>query len=69
MNLLEHYIEKIYSETEITEEFAKEIGHKPHERLFKLDMDISCYGHKERVKTILFESELKQAKENGYYMA
>lgn len=69
MNLLEHYIEKIYNETEITEEFEKAIGYKPYERYFIVEMDIDCYGHKERVKKSLFESELKQAKENGYYMA
>lgn len=69
MNLLEHYIEKIYSETDITKEFAKWIGHEPHDRLFLVDMDTDCYGHKERVQKRMFEKELTAAKEDGYYLA
>lgn len=69
MNLLEHYIEKIYSETDVTKEFEEKVGYKPHERLYLLDMDVKCYGRRERVHKRMFESELKFAKTNGYYMA
>lgn len=69
MNLLEHYIEKIYSEKDVTEEFKEKIGHEPHERLFLLDMDVNCHGCQERVQKRFFESELNFAKKNGYYMA
>lgn len=68
MNLLEHYIEKIYSVTDVTEEFEKEIGHKSHEKLYKVDMDINCMGNKERVTKSLFEKEYIFMKQNGYYM-
>ena len=69
MNLLEHYIDKIYSETDVTKEFAERIGHTPHDRLFLVDMDINCYGVKERIQKHMFEKELNFAKENGYYLA
>lgn len=69
MNLLEHYIEKIYSKEDVTDEFEKKIGHKPHERLYLLDIDVNCYGRKERIKKRFFESELNFAEKNGYYMA
>lgn len=69
MNLLEHYVEKIYSVADVTEEFEKKIGHKPHEKLYKVDMDINCMGNKERVTKSLFEKEYLFMKQNGYYMA
>ena len=69
MNLLEHYIDKIYSEKDVTDEFTEHVGHTPYERLFLVDMDIDCYGVKERVQEHMFESRLKEAKEKGYYMA
>lgn len=69
MNLLEHYIEEIYSETEVTEQFKERIGHEPHERIFLLDMRVNCYGTEERVKKRFFETELNEMREKGYYMA
>lgn len=69
MNLLEHYVEKIYSVTDVTKEFENEIGHKSHEKLYKVDMDINCMGIKERVTKSLFEKEYLSMKQNGYYMA
>lgn len=69
MNMLEHYIDKIYSETDVTEEFKKKIGHEPHERLFLVDMSVNCYGVTERIQKRMFEKELSIAKQNGYYMA
>lgn len=69
MNLLENYINKIYSEKEATEEFVEKTGRKPIEKIFLLDMEVNCYGRKERVKRYFYESELKEAKAKGYYMA
>lgn len=71
MNLLENYIEKIYSEKDVTEEFDKRISQRcnPNEKVFILDMEVNCYGRKERVKRYFYESELKEAKAKGYYMA
>lgn len=69
MNLVEHYIEKVFSETDVTKEFKKGNGYAPHERIYLIDMDVNCYGVKERVQKYFFESELISAKKNGYYMS
>ena len=69
MNVLENYINNIYSEKEATEEFVEKTGHKPIEKIFLLDMEVNCYGRKERVERYFYESELKEAKAKGYYMA
>lgn len=71
MNILENYIKKIYSEEDVTEEFNKKISQRrdPNEKIFLVDMEIDCYGQKERVKRYFYEDDLKEAKEKGYYMA
>lgn len=69
MNLVEHYIENVFSETDVTKEFEKSNGYAPHERIYLIDMDVNCYGVKERVQRCFFESELISAKKNVYYMA
>lgn len=71
MNLLENYIEKIYSEKDVTEEFDKKRIQRrnPNEKVFLLDMEVNCYGQKERVKKYFYEGDLKEVKAKGYYMA
>jgi hypothetical protein len=71
MNLLENCIEKIYSEKDVTEEFDKKISQRrdPNEKVFLLDMEVNCYGRKERVERYFYEGDLKEAKAKGYYMA
>lgn len=69
MNLLENWIEKIYSEKDITEDFVKRVGHAPYERLIQVELDINCYGRKEHVQQRFYETEWNAAKKNGYYLA
>lgn len=69
MNLVEHYIEKVFSETDVTKEFEQRNGYTPHEKIYLIDMDVNCYGVKERVQRCFFESEFISAKKNGYYMS
>ena len=69
MNLLENWIEKIYGEKDITDEFIKRVGHAPHERLILAELDINCYGCKEHVQQRFYETEWNAAKKNGYYLA
>lgn len=69
MNLLEHYVEKIYREEDVTEDFKDESWYKPNEKVYLLDMDVVCYGMKQRVQKIFFETEYLSMKQNGYYMA
>ena len=69
MNLVKHHILAILSEEDITDEFERRVGRKPHERLLRVDMEINCYGHEERVRRDFFEGELEKAKERGFYLA
>lgn len=69
MNLLEHYVEKIYSEKDITQEFEEKTAIEPYEKVYLVDMDVNCYGVMERVQKDMFETEYKLMKQNGYYMA
>lgn len=69
MNLLEHYIEKVYRETDITEKFRSRIDCSGDERYIEVEMDVDCYGVKENVRMIFSESEWRKAKHEGYYMA
>ena len=69
MNLVEHHILAILREEDITDGFERRAGYRPHERLFRVDMEINCYGHEERVRRDFFEGELKRAKERGFYLA
>lgn len=69
MNLVEHYIKEIYSETDITEDFKKVVGAEPYEPLIEVDVLYDCYGTEERRRLSFFKSKLDRAKEQGYFMA
>lgn len=69
MNLLEHYIEEVYSVEDITEEFKKIVGHSPCRPMVKAKMKINCYGAKEDTEHTFFIDEWEEAKKQGYYMA
>ena len=53
MNLLESYIKKIHSVTDVTEGFITS----------------ECYGVTERVKKMFWKSEFEKVKKDGYYMS
>jgi hypothetical protein len=57
MNLLEHYIEEIYSEDSI------------HFGMVKVDMMTNCYGCFERVQKLYHPEEWERIKKRGYFMA
>lgn len=69
MNLLEHYVKEIYSETDISEEYERKTGEKLSEKMFCIDVLVDCYGVRTRSKEIFMESELKRIKERGFYLA
>lgn len=69
MNLLEHYVLKIYSEKDITDKFEFHVGYRPFEKLYLLDMEIECYGKRERVQKKCYEAEYNAIKNKGYYLA
>lgn len=69
MNLLEHYIEKIYSEKDITLKYMKNMGKIPSEPIIEVDLEYNCYGNIKRNIQIFSESAWKETKEKGYFMA
>ena len=69
MNLLEHYIENVESVSDVSDAFKASTGCTPKEPLYKVTMDIDCMGKKERVTEKFFETEWKNIKERGYYLA
>jgi len=62
MNLLEHYIDKIISETKIRN---PENGNE----YYRVNAIVDCYGHKEQINRLFLIKEWEQAKAQGYYMA
>lgn len=69
MNLLEHYIEKVYSVKDITKEYEKSTGCKPDEPFLKIDLKYDCYGNKERKTVYYYASQWEKIRKKGYFMA
>lgn len=69
MDLLEHYIRKIHSVKNITQDFEKHCGYVPEEDLYEVDLTYDCYGMEKRTKTTFWESNFERVKQCGYYMA
>ena len=69
MNILEHYIEKIYSKKNITEEYRKKVNNSITEKYYVVDIKYDCYGSVSRDKKIMSESEYNDMIEKGYFMA
>lgn len=61
MNLLEHYIVEIISETKRQTQQGTDF--------VEVEMIIDCYGIKEQTTQMFLPSEWEQAKAKGYYMA
>lgn len=62
MNLLEHYIDKIISETKIQN---PENGNE----YYRVNAIVNCYGNKEQINRLFLIEEWEQAKAQGYYMS
>ena len=69
MNLLEHYIKEIHNVTNITDHIAKHSGFAPSEPLLQVDLTYDCYGIIERKTMTFTESNWKNIKKTGYFMA
>lgn len=69
MNLTEHYILKIYSVDDITEEYERKTGRKAKEPLVIAHMKIDCYGNKLVCERIFGVSEWEKAKKQGYLLS
>lgn len=69
MNLLEHYIQEVYSIKDVTEEWEKLMGRKANESFVKVKMCVNCYGQVSITEKIFCLSEWEQVKSQGYYLA
>lgn len=69
MNLLEHYIEEIHDEKDITKEYENYTNDTPLEPLLEVDMTTDCYGVIERKKRRFWKSELDKAKRSGKFFS
>lgn len=69
MNLVENYIEEVYSVDDVTDVFKKMTGKLPKERMLSVEMRVSCYGHVEDVSRVFYKTEWEKAQKDGYYMA
>ena len=73
MNLLEHHIEKIISVKDVTKDitntFKDEIGYEPQEPLLQVEVECNCYGVIEHKTLKFWESEFKEIKKKGYFLA
>lgn len=70
LNLLEHYVKRIYSIKDITGRVKEHID-KPDllTKYYEVDMDVVCYGVNERVKEIFTDEGLDELKNRGFYLA
>lgn len=69
MNLLEHYIKKIISEEDCTDDYERSIGRKPRFPCIKVVAEINCYGIEETVTNYWLQPDWEEAKKRGYYIA
>ena len=61
MNLLEHYIDEIYSE--------EKIEHEDLGKFVKVSMKVNCYGRVSDTIELFPEVHWEVIKKQGYYMA
>lgn len=69
MNLLEHFIIKIHSVVDISNEFEQKCGYSPKEPLYKVDLTYDCYGVVTRTTRNFYKSELESTTNRGYFLA
>lgn len=69
MNLLEHYIQEVYSVKDVSDEVKSKLGVYPKERLLCVKMRVDCYGICEDKEKIFTISEWYKVKQKGFYMS
>lgn len=73
MNLLEHYLVKVVSQKDVTEEFESYMKKSDPDfvakgRYFEIELISDCYGRLGKSKHIWSEAEYFSVLERGYYM-
>lgn len=61
MNLIEHKIIEVHEVEDVTEQFERRVGIKPHEPLYQVDLTFDCYGQTSRGKLYFFKKEWDMA--------
>lgn len=69
MNLIESYIQEIYSVEDVTAAFENAIGTRCQQRTFLVRMRVDCYGCVEDVEKVFYESEWEKVKQQGFYLS
>ena len=75
MNLLEHYIKKVISVKDVTQEWEKYMQEEEDPNFIETDpmlqisMIINCYGQTKETTKMCHKSEWDKIQEQGYYMA
>lgn len=68
MNIMEQYIDEIYSVEDVTKEMKEHGIAVGDERWLRVCMRVDCYRIKSDIKKIFRASEWEEAKKKGYFM-
>lgn len=68
MNILEQYIDEVYSVEDVTKEMEEHVIAVGDERWLRVRMKVDCYGSKSDTEQIFRASEWEEAKKKGYFM-
>ena len=68
MNILEQYIDEVYSVEDVTKEMEEHGIAVGDERFFRVCMKVDCYGNKSDTEQIFRASEWEEVKKKGYFM-
>lgn len=68
VNIMEQYIDEIYSVEDVTKEMEEHGIAVGDERWLRVCMRVDCYSIKSDIKQIFRASEWEEAKKKGYFM-
>lgn len=68
MNILEQYIDEVYSVEDVTEEMKAHGISTGDELFFRVRMSVDCYGNTSDTEQIFRASEWEKVKKKGYFM-
>ena len=67
MNLVEHYIKKVYSTKDVTDDYNNHTNDVAIESLLEVDIEYNCYGRTERSIKRFWKSEWDTISKRGYF--
>lgn len=74
MNLVEHYIRRIISATDISDQYEKEMkkydpNYELKEAMYEVKLEYDCYGHIDECTEWWKKSYYIEVLEKGYFLA